>query len=407
MIIYTPKITRKNEQSILSAKIVCKTSKFPFPKELFFSFPQAYEDCMLLRGDAFLAGTIIPAMALGESIEIDAPVSPRLIEGLVEFQKILVIWFPKQLAQVQIKYSNLDASTPELCYGDTASLYSGGVDSSYILRANLAPQQAIKDFQIKHAIFIHGADIPLDKPEYFAKLSNLAMTTLEKAGVNLIPCSTNVRSFAEGLIKWNYSHGPALLSAGLALSGLLKRLYIASSYNYRNLIPWGSSPLLDHLLSTETLEIVHYGASKRRTEKIKAIANWEPAHEFLHVCIKTDPGEHVNCERCDKCLGTKAMLEMEGVLDNFRTFKRPFLYRDYFRWAWNCAPKTVIPGFVLRESLISRHWKVMPFALLVTISRFVKGLMDQILPVWLRKKLRNQIYPLEKNPFYAENLPEA
>jgi hypothetical protein len=404
MIIHPPQLGTKNGGSILSTRIEIKTSNFPFPKTLWFSFPLEYEQFIHLRGDAFLVGTIFPAMILGEDIEINAPVSPKLVNGLMEYQKILAIWFPKLLKPIQIYYNNLEVLSPGNCRGETASLFSGGVDSSFILNANLPPQHSIEVMQIKHAIFVLGADFPISQRRHFDDLANLFIRSLDPIGVNLITGATNVRSFTEGLLKWEYCHGAALLATGIILSGLLERLYIASSYNYRNLMPWGSSPLLDQWLSTESLDIVHTGASYRRTKKMKVVANWEPAQGYLRVCPTTEPDGKVNCERCDKCLGTKALLEMEGTLGKFDTFIHPFRYRDYFRWAWVCNPQSVVPRFILRKAIIERRWNLIPFVLILNISRFIRYWLDRWLPSWLRKILRDRYYPLEKNPFYAGNL---
>ena len=406
MRIYSPVLTFTNEHATLSATIEYKSSKFPLPNKLFFCYPIQYKKFLLLRGDAFLVGAVISAMALREDIQIDAPISPKLLAGLIEYQKILTIWFSKKLYMVEIKCNTLEALDYQECKGSVASLYSGGVDSTYILRANLHPQQTIQDMQIKHAISILGVDLPLGQFQHFNYLNSISQPSIEKLGVNLITCSTNVRSFTEGLVKWDYAHGAAILSAGIVLSGLLKRLYIASSYNYLNLASWGSSPLLDHLLSTETLDIVHCGASQRRADKIKAIANWNPAQTYLRVCNSIDSSVDVNCEKCEKCLSTKAIMEVEGVLDKFQSFRLPFNKRDYFRWAWNCAPKTVIPRYVYREALVKRRYVLVPLALVVYFARLVKYWLDRFMPTWMRKLLREYYFPLEKNPFYMiEKIP--
>jgi hypothetical protein len=393
-------------QSILSARIETKATSFPFPKTLWFSFPENFEPFLLLRGDAFLVGTLIAAMALCEDIEIRSPVSPRLVSNLLEYQRLLGLWFPGQLTPIQIGYRGLEILSPRAGYGSTAALFSGGVDSSFVLSANLAPQQPIVEFQVKYALFVHGADIPLGLPERFSQLAELSKKSLHPVGVDLVPCATNVRSFTEGLFKWIYSHGAGLISTGLALSGLLKRLYVASSFNYRSLVPWGSSPLLDHWLSTETLEIVHYGAGYRKPEKIKIVANWEPAFSYLRVCPTTEPIEAVNCERCAKCLEIKAMLEMEDALGKFDTFPHPLTPGDYIRWAIIGSPLTNIPDLFLRQSLVDRKWKVIPFALLVLLGKTIRYWLDRWTPSWLRKYLRDRYFPLEKNPFFAPNLPE-
>ena len=121
-------------QSILSARIETAATNFPFPKTLWFSFPNEFDQYLLLRGDAFLVGTLIAAMALGEDIEIRSPVSPRLVSNLMEYQRLLGLWFPGQLTPTQIDYRDLEILSPGTGYGGTAALFSGGVDSSFVLR---------------------------------------------------------------------------------------------------------------------------------------------------------------------------------------------------------------------------------------------------------------------------------
>jgi hypothetical protein len=406
MIIHLPQITNDGDKTVIRSRIEFENGTFPFPKTLWYSFPRGYRQYMPLRGDAFLVGLITTAMALGENIEINAPVSPKLVVGLKEYQKILKVWFPTQIHQVQISPSDLEAFSRENNRGDSASFFTGGVDSSFTLRANLIPQQPVEDFRIKQAIFVHGADIPLNHHDRLDALTGLFTLSLKKLDVNLIPCATNVRSFTEGLFKWVYCHGAALISAGLVLQGLLKRLYISASYDYRNLIPWGSSPLLDHWLSTESIDIVHYGASYHRKDKMKLVGSWEPAHEYLNVCSVSDHIESVNCERCAKCLGTKAIFDMDGTLSAFKSFRRPFGYRDYLRWAWICRHNSTVPRYTFQKAVRERHWKKLPVALLVGISWLIRYWFYKLIPDGLRIRLRNRFLPLEENPFYAPNITE-
>ncbi|MBW8012313.1 MAG: hypothetical protein FVQ83_13950 [Chloroflexi bacterium] len=404
MIIHFPELEIINGQSILSARIESKANLHHLPKTLWFSFPQKYETDIPLRGDAFLSGAFLAASLLGEDIEVKAPVSPKLVNGLAEIQKIFNIWLPDNITPIKILCPNLEAPSPTKTKREVASLFSGGVDSSFILWANIPPQQPLEDFQIKHSLFMHGADIPFSQTERFNFLTELFSNSLDHIGVNLIPCATNVRAMTEGLLKWDYTHGAGMLACGLVLSGLLKRLYIASSFNYRNLTPWGSSPLIDNWFSTESLDIIHYGASYRRTEKIKAIANWETVQEHLRVCSSLDSEVDVNCSRCNKCLGTMSILDMEKSLHKFNTFKEPFTARKFLRWALIIDPHSVIPLFVVRQAYLERHWRVLPFALIVYLGRIIRSLLNRLLPLWLRKILRKRYYPLEKNPFYGNNL---
>ena len=43
--------------------------------------------------EAFLAATILPAMALGATIRVEAPVSPLFLSNLLAIQNMLAAWY--------------------------------------------------------------------------------------------------------------------------------------------------------------------------------------------------------------------------------------------------------------------------------------------------------------------------
>jgi hypothetical protein len=109
-----------------------------------------------------------------------------------------------------------------------------------------------------------------------------------------------------------------LASVALALQGLLSRCLIAASDVYRDLPALGSHPVLDHLWSTERLEIVHDGAAATRTEKVvRHIAPSQLALRNLTVCWRSEAGH--NCGVCEKCLRTMVALELANCLDRCQT----------------------------------------------------------------------------------------
>ncbi len=78
-----------------------------------------------------------------------------------------------------------------------------------------------------------------------------------------------------------------------------------SSEPYDSLvIPWGSSPITDHLLSSSEFVVMHDGASHSRTEKVKEICEWRVGVENLRVCWQGDLKDR-NCGICEKCVRTK------------------------------------------------------------------------------------------------------
>jgi hypothetical protein len=91
----------------------------------------------------------------------------------------------------------------------------------------------------------------------------------------------------------------------------------------------GSSALVDHLWSTERLEIVHDLAELNRVEKAEYVAPFEVAQRNLRVCWNNAAGEY-NCGLCHKCETMQLILASLGVLDRFPVFEVPLTY-DHVR----------------------------------------------------------------------------
>jgi hypothetical protein len=88
---------------------------------------------------------------------------------------------------------------------------------------------------------------------------------------------------------------------------------VGSSEPYDGLVlPWGSNPATDHLLSGGTMRLVHDGAGFSRTEKVAYIANDRTASRVLKVCWEGKEA-HKNCGVCDKCVRTQANFLAVGV----------------------------------------------------------------------------------------------
>ena len=70
------------------------------------------------------------------------------------------------------------------------------------------------------------------------------------------------------------------------------------------------------------MEIVHDGCEATRVKKTALVAQSETALKNLRVCF-FKPEEVINCEKCEKCLRSKANLRAVGALDRCTTFKQP------------------------------------------------------------------------------------
>ena len=128
-------------------------------------------------------------------------------------------------------------------------------------------------------------------------------------GKVLIPVATNYYPFSHRYhLSRLLTQGSILASIALLLG--FPRVYLPGAVSYSQLIPIGSHPLTDQLWSNECVEIIHDGAEARRVDKVKKIAECEPALRNLRVCWNR---MNVNCGKCAKCLRTMIPLKLLGV----------------------------------------------------------------------------------------------
>lgn len=115
-----------------------------------------------------------------------------------------------------------------------------------------------------------------------------------------------------------------MASVGLALQGYFAEIVVAGGKTgrYAHGEPWGSSPDLDPLWSTERLTFVHDGCEASRLDKIRLITRFPIVLETLRVCWE-NPSNEYNCCKCEKCLRTMLGLHIAGVLPECKTFALP------------------------------------------------------------------------------------
>jgi hypothetical protein len=157
-------------------------------------------------------------------------------------------------------------------------------------------------------------------------------------GKRLIDIYTNAREAVIARIRHVGHTGPSKWArichacglAGLAhvLEKRFRKVVISSSYTYSEFssVPYGTSPLTDHLGSSRGLNIFHYGSGFTRAEKVLFIAPCDAALETLQVCFHNK--DEKNCGWCLKCLQTMIPLEIAGVLGRAKTFPADTLDLD-------------------------------------------------------------------------------
>ena len=300
-----------------SARIEFESSNAPHSGTLWYEFPLNAEEHFSGSADGFVAGLLLLAMTLREDVRVRGALNRGFVNNLNRYQCVFSAWFPERFSPVAIECEQWSDESDRGAGLSVGAAFSGGVDSSFTLFSHLPRRTGGPGFPIDYALFVHGFDIPLQDEETFATAFRRYRRDLRELGVDLLVARTNLRRFVDSG-SWELMHGSALASVALMLDRMLGLFYVPASFPYTDLHPWGSHPLTDPLLSTDSLQIVHDGCMPR-VDKIARVVEHPPAREWLRVCWK-QPNAHRNCCQCYTCILTMASLEIAGVLRDCRTF---------------------------------------------------------------------------------------
>jgi hypothetical protein len=252
-------------------------------------------------GNAFLAAGLLPAMVLGEPLEVELEVSQRLLKNLDVLQDIFVAWSPffgRPLRKIPV---HAPATTRVTRRMGTATFFSGGVDGWYTLLRHKST--------VSHLVFARGIDMQLGNHELFEQARATNAESARRLGKSLVVVDTNIRFLGRAYgLGWNQYIGSGLASLALLLG--YQQMFIPASVTYGEPMPWGSHFLTDPLWSTEGTELIYDGANAKRGEKLRLIADCDWARDTLRVCWQ-DAG--YNCGKCEKCLRTMVQLRALGI----------------------------------------------------------------------------------------------
>jgi hypothetical protein len=371
MIIHTPEITRREGRIYISSRVETKHILPNLPQHLWFCYPEDYSAVIKPRVEPFVTGLVQFGMWLKEKIEIRGDISEHLAYGLEEYQNVINAWWPNRFAMVDLYPDGYRVASR----GERESAgmaFSGGADSLHTLFSNQTGNQQPFLTPIKYALFVHGLDLRLYEQVKYDQISQHYQAILSNIGVELVRVQTNGYIFWQFRTDWEHVFGGILIGCALGLEGLFSKYFIASSYQYADLTATSSSPLTDHLLSTEALQVIHHGAALQKIEKLKAISDWPLAHEMLRVCVDIQRRQGLsNCCECHKCLRARSMLYMLGTLPRFITFKKPYHWSELIRLSFK-RPSVMISKQLRRAALAKRNPGLILLTTLLVISDEVR-----------------------------------
>lgn len=275
---------------------------------LWYSIPfDQWQYCSYDLMDSFLIAALLKAMEDGATLKVHGPVSSSLLDNLEEYQLIFSIWFPEKYTPIDIK---TEGEVEEEKVNDHVILsFSGGVDGAFCALNHVLRRGPIKRklFDVDSVLYVEGFDINI---EYDRQCRNVVQRNKRLFDGNNDLVFLNVRTNLKYLLStkrfWT-SHACVLVSVASLFRRMCGGVLIGSSHSYLHLLPWGSHPLTDRLLSSRSFE-VHHDMVFTRVEKLKALSAWPEALENLKVCwegqYKFNTSPDINCCVCDKCVRT-------------------------------------------------------------------------------------------------------
>jgi len=261
--------------------------------------------------DGILCAVVLHAMKQRLDVQLRGPATVTILRNLSEFQQAWSRWRPDVYQRVTLDADDVVTQPPAPRYGVIAA-FSGGADSHFTLyRHNVRPETP--PHPIAAALMVHGFDVSLANQGYFDELVANTATTRERAGVTLRTVRTNSKEL--GLQNWEDSFAAELAACFHLCGNEFAEGLIASGKSYEHMVlPYGSNPATDRLLSGASIQIAHDGAGYSRTDKLEFLAQFPEVLRALKVCWE---GAHQsrNCGVCEKCVRTRLNLLAAGVAD--------------------------------------------------------------------------------------------
>jgi hypothetical protein len=276
---------------------------------LFYEFAREHAPVPPRTFDGVLCAVVLHAMAEGRDIRLRGPATRQMLRNLGEFQLAWSRWKPTVYRPIDITVDTV-VDGAHVRPTRTSAAFSGGVDSTFTLLRN-SPRSTSASYNVDSAVLVHGFDVSLGNSSDFQELIDRTVPVRAVAGVDLRIMRTNSKDLR--LQKWDDSFGAQLAACLHLFSAEFSTALVASSEPYDALVlPWGSNPVTDHLLSGADLTIVHDGAAFSRTDKIAFLSEVPAAVESLKVCWEgTQQGR--NCGVCEKCIRTQLNFLAVGV----------------------------------------------------------------------------------------------
>ena len=271
-----------------------------------FVFEEHLADWLSDSSNAWFVLGVTSAFLLGEDYTHDQEVDALLARNMRALVSQWHAQFPSRpLIEITTAGTTIVPSAKE-GGGLTTCLFTGGVDSSFTLAQRNEDIDVLASASFRFGNTGSYEFLPAARARYKQRTASTGKTAM-LIGTNILA------PFPEFKDAWSYlAHGPALAAMCHLFDRRMSSVIISSSHQFGELIPWGSHPLTDPLLTSSRLAVEHYGTTYTRYEKVSALAHHPELLKGLTVCgLPPDQkGSVVNCSKCQKCVRTMTALDL-------------------------------------------------------------------------------------------------
>jgi len=289
--------------------------------EIFYEFDRIipWSENTFLDGHVF--AILLYAMALGKPLKVHGTLSHIAMRNLEELQLIWQMWKPDIYRRVDIIPANIDSMRKSV-KEKAISAFSGGADAMFTA---LRHSRVLPDkfrYPLSTALMVHGFDVDIYNHADFKSLVKRVRQFLDYAGLELRTLRTNSREVK--IQNWEYSHGLELAACLHMFSDEFEYGLIGSSGPYLGFVmPWGSNPVTDHLISGTNFSVKYDGGGFFRTDKMAEIIKHPIASRTLKVCYE-GIDQSINCGKCEKCVRTQLNFLAAGAKSIPECFESEF-----------------------------------------------------------------------------------
>ena len=251
--------------------------------------------------DFAVVAALIIAMREGRPMHVDGPVTGDLLRNLEEFQEAWTMW-RSVYRRVPITADQI-LPTQQTSSRRGVFAFSGGVDGTFALLRHHSGRAGLRTARPICAMMVHGFDVPLGEQQAFDRAHGDVAGMMRVLGVPLTTVRTNWRELNDK--NWQMEYHVALTACLYQFRGLANVGVCGAGEDYAQMVvPWGSNPVTNHLLSGGGFQVHTEGLGFTRSGRVRLICDYPEVASKLRVCWE-GPITGENCGRCEKCIRTK------------------------------------------------------------------------------------------------------